>query len=71
MYSGYIHPGVHQITIFDPKDNTFYRMDNLAVYPRIEDIKISKKPDEFANIENEDEEREAAEYHGDHYRYIR
>lgn len=71
IYSGYIPPGVHHITIYDPKDEAFYKMDNVAVFPREEDIKTTKKPDELAGIDNEAEEREAAEYHGDHYHYVR
>ena len=46
-------------------------MDNIAVYPRVEDLKVSKKIDEFAHMDDEDEQREAAEYQGEHYRYIR
>lgn len=71
VYTGYFPPGVHHVTIFDPLDGAFYKMDNVAVYPRVEEIKTTKRPDELTGIENEAEEREAAEYHGDHYHYVR
>ena len=46
-------------------------MDNVAVYPREKDIQLSKKLDDFVDIENEEEEREAAQMHGDQYHFVR
>jgi hypothetical protein len=68
LYSGYMKPGVHDIVIFDPSEEKFYRLENLVIFPRKEDIKHSKQP-----VDEDDNEatNEALEYHGTNYKYIR
>lgn len=42
MYAGYMKPGVHDIIIYEPFSKKFYKMQNLVVFPRAEEIKSTK-----------------------------
>ena len=71
MYQGYMKPGVHNLIIYDPSSRKFFKMSNIVVFPRTEDIKIIKQVLDPKQVEDREEKREAMEYHGTNYTFIK
>ena len=72
LFSGYMKPGVHNLVIYEPSSQKFFKMSNLVVFPRTQKIELVKLPQlDAKQIEDKEEKREAMEYHGPNYSFIK